>query len=363
MADKFYVDPDIKKASTLPASLYRDKEIFRSMGEKIFHRSWQYIDPAYLPRQHERAVAFRLLDGYLKVPLLLSRDQEDCLHCLSNVCTHRGNLLVRNRSRAKKLVCGYHGRRFAPDGSFEFMPEFMEAEDFPTACDNLPHFPLYSWGPMHFTSLNPAFEFNALIRIMEERVGFLPLKDFKIDPDRSRTYSVKAHWALYCDNYLEGFHIPFVHKDLDAVLDYGAYDTLLFDHGSLQIGYADAQAGSVFRLPGSHTDYGKKVAAYYFWIFPNLMFNFYPWGLSLNIVTPVGMEETRVQFVSYVYDSSQLQAGAGAGLDKVEMEDEAVVEGVQQGLQSGFYSGGRFSPTRETGVHHFHRLLAHYLNS
>jgi hypothetical protein len=56
-----------------------------------------------------------------------------------------------------------------------------------------------------------------------------------------------------------------------------------------------------------------------------------------------------------------LEAGAGAGLDKVEMEDESVVEGVQEGLQSGFYSCGRFSPTRETGVHHFHRLLAHYL--
>jgi len=198
---------------------------------------------------------------------------------------------------------------------------------------------------------------------MEERVGFLPLNDFEMDPGRSRTYSVKAHWALYCDNYLEGFHIPFVHKDLDTVLDYGKYDTLLFDHGSLQIGYAGSQAESVFLLPEGHVDYGKRIAAYYFWIFPNLMFNFYPWGLSLNIVTPVNIGETRVRFVSYVYDRSQLATGAGAGLDKVEMEDEAVVEGVQRGLQSAFYSSGRFSPTRETGVHHFHRLLADYLTS
>jgi len=157
MAKKFYVDPDIKKASTLPASLYRDQEIFRDMEEKVFQRSWQYIDPGDLPRGQEKAVGFHLLDGYLRAPLLLSRDSEE-LYCLSNVCTHRGNLLVGGRSNAKKIVCGYHGRRFAADGTFEFMPEFGEAEGFPTSCDNLPRFPLVHWGPMHFTSLDPAFQ-------------------------------------------------------------------------------------------------------------------------------------------------------------------------------------------------------------
>ena len=35
-------------------------------------------------------------------------------------------------------------------------------------------------------------------------------------------------------------------------------------------------------------DYGKRVAAFYFWLFPNLMLNFYPWGLSMNVVNPLG---------------------------------------------------------------------------
>ena len=43
--------------------------------------------------------------------------------------------------------------------------------------------------------------------------------------------------------------------------------------------------------------------------------------------------------------------------------DEFVVEGVQSGLQSKYYRTGRFSPTREKGVHHFHSLLASYLNN
>ena len=116
-------------------------------------------------------------------------------------------------------------------------------------------------------------------------------------------------------------------------------------------------------MPEGHLDYGKNVAAYYYWVFPNMMFNFYPWGLSINIVKPIHLNKTKVSFITYVYDESKINTGAGALLDKVEREDEFVVEGVHKGLQSKFYTSGRFSPTREKGVHHFHGLLAKYLNN
>ena len=128
---------------------------------------------------------------------------------------------------------------------------------------------------------------------------------------------------------------------------------------NVQIGYAEG-GEEVFELPEGHMDYGKQVAAYYFWVFPNMMFNFYPWGLSINLVQPLEMNKTRVSFVTYVYDESKRHSGAGALLDKVEREDEFVVEGVHRGIQSRFYTSGRFSPTREKGVHHFHRLLADF---
>jgi choline monooxygenase len=44
------------------------------------------------------------------------------------------------------------------------------------------------------------------------------------------------------------------------------------------------------------------------------------------------------------------------------MEDEAAVLSVQLGIRSRFYAGGRYSPTHERGVHHFHRLLAEVLD-
>ncbi len=133
--------------------------------------------------------------------------------------------------------------------------------------------------------------------------------------------------------------------------------TELFEYGSLQIGYADG-AQETFDFPANHPLAGKEVAAFYFWVFPNMMFNFYPWGLSVNIVKPHSVSKTKVSFITYVYDETKYGEYEGLLVDKVEREDEFVVEGVYQGLHSRFYKSGRFSPSREQGVHHFHRMLA-----
>ena len=200
-------------------------------------------------------------------PLVLVKDKEGTIRYFSNVCTHRGNLVVNDPGRVRALICSYHGRRFDLDGSLITMPEFQDAENFPRPCDGLHEFPLLKWGPFLFAGLSAHFPMNSIIGQMNDRVGFLPLDQFKKEESHSKDYIVNAHWALYCDNYLEGF---------------------------------------------LHT---------------------------------------------YVYDESKLNNGTGAVIDKVEREDEWVAEGVQRGIRSAFYSSGRFSPTREQGVHQFHQLL------
>lgn len=361
MSGKYHIDPNIKKSKTLPAEFYRDEDIFEKVKEQVFYRSWQWIGHKDMLQTNQDAFPLTLLDGFLTEPVVLTKDKEGNYHCLSNVCTHRANIVVNKAGTYKKLSCRYHGRRFSLNGQFEFMPEFQEVEDFPSSCDNLYEFPLLEWGPWLFAGFNPAYNMERVIEQIDERVGFLPLEDFVLDEKRSKDYFVNAHWALYCDNYLEGFHIPFVHQDLNTILDYGDYETLLFDQMNLQIGYA-REGEEIFEFPSDHIDFGKPVAAYYFWVFPNMMFNFYPWGLSVNIVEPLKTDKTRVRFLSFVNDSSKLDEGAGAGLNKVEIEDEEVVEGVQLGIRSKFYKAGRFSPSREKGVHHFHRLMAQFLN-
>jgi len=125
----------------------------------------------------------------------------------------------------------------------------------------------------------------------------------------------------------------------------------------LQIGIAQ-DGEPFFDLPESSPDFGDRVAAYYYWLFPGLMLNFYPWGLSVNIVTPLSVKRTRIIYHGFVWDAEMLGKGAGADLDKVEAEDQEIVEATQRGVESESYDRGRYSPTKETGVHHFHQILS-----
>ena len=353
----FIVDPDISTAHTLDKAFYTSPAHFEAAKEKLFAPSWQFIGHAGLVEATESAVPVTLLEHFLDEPLVLVKDKAGTIRCLSNVCTHRGNLLVTAPCHADKLRCNYHGRQFHLDGRFAHMPEFKEVKDFPSPSDDLRNMPLHTWGKLLFTSLDPSADPRATFADMEARLHWLPMHQPAFRPDLSRDYEVKANWALYTENFLEGFHIPFVHPTLNKMLDFGDYVTELFPRSVLQIGIA-RKGEACFDIPEGSPDRGRKIAAYYWWIFPNTMFNFYPWGLSINVVRPLCVDRTMVSFLSYVYDASKLGTGAGGALDEVEKEDEEVVESVQRGIRSRAYAHGRYSVTREQGTHHFHRIIA-----
>jgi choline monooxygenase len=346
------IDDDIASARTLPASFYRDPAIFDSVRERVFARSWQVVDGAERAAEPGAVLPFEFLAGCVDEPLLLVRDPQNELHALSNVCTHRGNLLCTEPGAHQTLRCRYHGRRFALDGRFLAMPEFDGVVDFPAAADDLPRAQLGRLGPLVFSAIAPAFSADDWLGPLRRRLPAFPFDRLVLDRDGGRVYEVAANWALYCDNYLEGFHIPFVHPGLAKTVDFDRYRTELHPWSSVQIAEAVDPADAFD---------GSPIAAYYFFLFPNTMLNFYPWGLSLNVVVPLAVDRTRIVYRTWILDASRRARGPGAALDQVEHEDDAIVEQVQRGVRARLYRRGRYSPARESGVHHFHRLLTRFL--
>ena len=361
MKNKFIVNSNIEQAYTLPARFYQDETVYQNVKEKVLLPSWQLVATTDDLPKNGSLYPFTLLEGSLDEPLLLTRDNNGIIHCLSNVCTHRGKVLVEAPMKKNGISCGYHGRCFHLDGRFKSMPEFKETLNFPTAEDHLPKVEFATWGKFIFASLQPKVPFDTYIEAMKKRLAWFPLDDLIYDAPSSQTYQVNANWALYCDNYLEGFHVPFIHNRLNQALDFGNYTTETFRYCNLQ--FALAKKGeNCFELPPESPDYGQRVFAYYFWLFPNMMFNFYPWGLSLNIVEPLGINQTRIIFKTYLLKGKTAADALDTHIHETEMEDEAVVESVQKGVSSRLYHRGRFSATQEKGVHHFHTLLADFLN-
>ena len=137
----FEIDPDIRKAKTLATDFYTDERYFELSKGKIFSRSWQFLGKA---DDVEGLKPATILPGFLDEPVLLVRSGES-LMCLSNVCTHRGKILIDEPCTAKLIRCSYHGRRFSLDGKFLSMPEFEGVENFPSDADDLKQLPFAEW--------------------------------------------------------------------------------------------------------------------------------------------------------------------------------------------------------------------------
>jgi choline monooxygenase len=352
----FAIDPDVRRAETPPAAFYREPEVHRLQAERVFARSWQLAtDEGDVPRPRGSR-PLTLLPGCLDEELVATRDGE-ARAVLSNACTHRGMCVAEQSSAAAGLRCRYHGRRFGLDGAFHSAPGFERALDFPRPEDDLPAFPLERLGPWWFTSLAPESDFERWWAPVEARCGHLPWDRLERDPSRDRAFQVRANWALYVENYLEGLHIPYIHPGLSAALDWTRYRYELFDSGVLQLAEAADGEAAFDPLPSAHPDHGRRVAAWYWWLFPNLMVNVYPFGVSINVVEPRGPLRCEVRFQTYVWDRSRIDSGASGDLNRIELEDEAAVAGVQRGLAGRAYGRGRYAPEHDQGAHHFHRLL------
>jgi choline monooxygenase len=172
-----------------------------------------------------------------------------------------------------------------------------------------------------------------------------------------RHYAFDCNWKVFVDNYLDGgYHVPYLHKGLDSVLDYSQYKIENGERFCLQSSPvvtkgAEAQTGAVRR--------GDR--ALYYWLYPNFMINWYEGVMDTNLVIPRGVDRTEVIFDFYFTDVSEQTrernlASIAVG-ERIQEEDVAICKSVQRGLNSRAYTAGRLSVRREAGEHLFHKLL------
>jgi choline monooxygenase len=173
---------------------------------------------------------------------------------------------------------------------------------------------------------------------------------------------LNCNWKVFVDNYLDGgYHVPHLHKGLDSILDYKAYTIEIRDRYCLQSSPIDAAGGEAM------TASVRKGQALYYWLYPNLMLNWYEGYLDTNLVVPLGVDRMQVIFDFYFADVSEAARDRNRQSmdvsERIQDEDHAICESVQKGLGSRAYRAGRLSVRREEGEHLFHRLLARDLRT
>src|SRR5262249_16893020 len=146
--------------------------------------------------------------------------------------------------------------------------------------------------------------------------------------------------------------------------DLGSYTTEIKDGAVLQWVYASrAEDGfDPAMLPERFRDpKGRRVFALWWYVWPNLTLNFYPWGLSINVYQPIAgrPDATRFLWYHHILDAAKYADRDRRWLSaQVDAEDIDALAHVSRGLRSGLAVRGRFAPDEEQAAHWFHRAVA-----
>lgn len=378
-AQDFFVDATIQKAETLPAQAFWDNTVLEKELDTIFANHWLMLPQKSSSelRQDARSLQEMVqLRGahfplyFLNKPLFLQRSWESQLYCFPNICTHAWFPIVQGPGREKILMCDQHGRKFNTDGTYASQPGFSpHSENFPRPCDHLEKLPIAEWGPFFFMSFrSPQTSFSDLIQPIEAIFPAWNWHEWKRMPQLQEEREVEGNWKQHAWNYMDKFHITFIHRaphGLADAVDMSSYQTELYEDSALQwvysknpdLGFAPEQVAERFRDP----DYPeKRVFALWWFIFPNLTLNFYPWGLSINLYYPVPGKPEKTLFLWYHYlrDEAKYHQRNELWLnEQVDQEDVDAMAQVRRALNSRLAVRGRFAPTEEKGPHWFHRKV------
>ena len=324
---------------TLPAVAYRDPAVFGRERTAVFAACWQFLG-----HEGEMPAAGDYLAGDVAGwPVLAVRGGGGGLRGLHIVCRHRAGPLVSDAKGncGGELACRYHGWRYALDGRLRSAVAFGASEGFDARDFGLHPVRLETWRGFVFINIDgeagPLCELVApLDRLMDERGVTLGPATLR------RSHDLACNWKAYVENYLEGYHIDVVHPALAAEVDTASYVVRMDG------------AVAVHEVP-THSGVNDGLWA---WLWPNLAFNVYRYGLMVEHMQPIGHDRTRLDYL-YFYDPARADMDAVlAASDALTHEDKVICEAVQRNLDAGVYDWGVLSPRHEIAVGWFQQRVS-----
>lgn len=348
----FNGDLPLEEASTLPSLWYLSPEIYRHELAQVFGQNWIWAGRSEQVRNPGSWFATWIGEE----SVVVTRSSDGRLHAFSNVCRHRAARICRNsHGESSRLRCQYHGWTYDLEGKLRTTPEFDGVSGFNKEENSLPSFFAAEWGPWIFVCLskNPQEFLNSWKPFSEMS------QDYCLDHmrfERRLEYSLNCNWKVFVDNYLDGgYHINTLHPSLAGVIPYSEYRSQIFQKASVQ--WAPLKNNEV-----TGVSQVRQGSAQYWWFYPNLMINLYEGLMDVNVVIPEGPNRCRVLFDFYFSESKvnneAFRENSIKVAHQVQMEDQEICEEVQKGLESRFFSAGRFSVQREGTGYHFHQILA-----
>ena len=191
----------------LPNVAYRDPELLAAEMTWIWHGDWVFVttEDALAARGDQLPVVIG------NQPVLLVRNQEGELAAFSNLCSHRGTLLIDRPTNATRIQCPYHGWTYTDAGELLAVP-FATSEAIDKAGHCLPAYRIESWHGLIFVSLNPDVEpLVERFAVVEPHVAARGMDRLHHRADQQDVHVWDCNWKLAIINAMESYHLFKVH--------------------------------------------------------------------------------------------------------------------------------------------------------
>ena len=191
----------------LPAASYRDPEWLAAEKDRIWHGDWVFVTTEdALPSPGDQ---LPVVVG--DQPVLLLRNQAGELAALSNLCAHRGTLLVERPANADRIQCPYHAWTYDHAGRLLGVP-FSPKDVIDKAAHCLPAYRLESWHVLVFVSLNPGVEpLVERFAAVESLVSARGIDGLRHRSGQQTTDVWECNWKIAIQNAMESYHLFQVH--------------------------------------------------------------------------------------------------------------------------------------------------------
>ena len=372
----------VDQASTLIPDAYTAADFFALEQEKIFATAWVAVGCL----QQVQNPGDILVTEVAGRSILVMRDKTGKLGAFYNVCRHRGSKLLENSCNIKSLHCPYHAWVYGLDGQCLGTSMFRNGKIVDTVPSNggetvlsdtilfdkknygLLPLSVQTWGFLVFVNL------STKTTPLEEWLGDIPqkfqshvLENWEIFGEKN--YDVASNYKLIEENFMEYYHLPFVHPELTNVSrmeDHhrsqgaGMYTGMLTTPVSRDVDSVWLNLPAVQGLNKEHLE-----AAYHICIFPNVTITILPNHAFCMITDPICANQTRERtFLLTTPGTLDNESHTSMFLelvkfwDMVNTQDLGIVERVQLGLSNTAFTGGRMCPKFEEPLHRYQNWVA-----
>lgn len=215
----------------LPSNWYTTPEMFELERRAIFSKKWQLITHKSRLQKPGDWLRYNVA-GY---SFIITRDRENKINALHNVCRHRAFPVVLEDSGCSKIFsCKYHGWSYGLNGKLAKAPEYQDLPTFDKSKNGL--FPIHTHIDRNgFIYVN--FDAKPVPEIAweDDFAGIDELDKFDIynfdDYVFDHVWEMNGayNWKILADNYNECYHCKTAHPDISSVANLQTYSVQVRD--------------------------------------------------------------------------------------------------------------------------------------